>query len=404
MDFVLWEACIVEGDQAYLLGLVKSDVRTGLDVQIEFVFAHARCQKLDGMFDNAARVPNLFDGYDFSFFGSKHDPPRFLFGVREERGMHETSLLALLEVVARDGDPDGAKIAFIDLVIFIVIYKDLAFDSNVRQHLQVVEHILLLFISECGHSLLLIIRDVTILQDGGRLSFSFLAVLDLLGGEVRQLKKRGVLDPHGLRHKLPELDAVHCCLQRVLVLADADHGIDKTAGNLEHVLQVFKKQRVLYRSALSKEVGMHQNVALHADRMVKLRLLHLALHKRHELGNFRLILGRFGHVALSEFRASRHDFGKRLDESVFVEGEMVPRVGVVHDVILPELGRIGVVRPNAERDDSDHDDEVHHQDEVAVSGVQKEVGQADADLERLLPVWIAEFSQFSRAVSSVSAS
>lgn len=74
---------------------------------------------------------------------------------------------------------------------------------------------------------------------------------------------------------------------------------------------------------------------------------------------------------------------------MFVEIVMEPCVRIVHDVLFAEFGRVGIVGPDREGDDAHHDDEVGHEDYVAIVGVEEEFGQADGDGERLLAVGIA---------------
>ena len=142
------------------------------------------------------------------------------------------------------------------------------------------------------------------------------------------------------------------------MLADGDHGIDETGRVLEHEVEIVAELGGQARY-LPAEMGVRQNIALNADGMVELGLLHLRSDGLHGLLDVVFLLLQ-GFVADAELGAAGEDLRQGLNQSVLAEVVMVPGVGVVHDVLLTELGRVGVVAPDAEGDDADHDDQVGH--------------------------------------------
>mmetsp|Transcript_4041 Transcript_4041/g.5912 ORF Transcript_4041/g.5912 Transcript_4041/m.5912 type:complete len:201 (-) Transcript_4041:591-1193(-) len=178
-------------------------------------------------------------------------------------------------------------------------------------------------------------------------------------------------------------------LNGVLVLADTDHGVHKRRRHAQHVFQIVDEHGVSDLFGLAQQVSVHEDIAFDADGVVEFGFLHLRLDERHELSDIFLVLGRLRYVTLAEFSRSRQDFRERFDQGVLVESVMVPGVSVVHDVLLAELGRIRIVAPDAERNDADHDNQVYHQYEIPVVGVQQEVGQTDTDFQGLFAVRVS---------------
>mmetsp|Transcript_4820 Transcript_4820/g.10970 ORF Transcript_4820/g.10970 Transcript_4820/m.10970 type:complete len:208 (-) Transcript_4820:306-929(-) len=68
-----------------------------------------------------------------------------------------------------------------------------------------------------------------------------------------------------------------------------------------------------------------------------------------------------------------------------------PRIGVIHDILLAILGRVGVVRPHSEGDGNDHDDKVCQKNEIAVVNIEEELRKANTDGKTLLSIGISVF-------------
>mmetsp|Transcript_26594 Transcript_26594/g.54410 ORF Transcript_26594/g.54410 Transcript_26594/m.54410 type:complete len:507 (+) Transcript_26594:535-2055(+) len=359
-------------------------------MQLELIFSLSGSQELDLVLHNTGRIRDLLDVNDLALPGSKYDPPGLSLGEGEVRSVDQSGLFALLQILARHLHLNRAQVSLIDLVVLIIVHVHLGFHGEAGHDAAAFQDVLLLFFGEVGHSLLVLIIQFQV----------FGQVLGLLGGlalgavgrlllrEVGKLQQGGIPDPDGLADVLAELDAVEGRLEGILMLADRDHGIDEAVGVAEHVIEVVL-HLLSQLIGLSEKVGVEEHVARDADGMVVLGLLHLRLDLLHRGADLLLFGITPGQIPLAELGASRDDLGEGLDEGVLVEVVMEPGIGVVHDVLLSELGGIGVITPDAEGDDADHDDKVGDQDHVAVVSVEEPGGQADGNLEGLLAVRVA---------------
>mmetsp|Transcript_14092 Transcript_14092/g.21135 ORF Transcript_14092/g.21135 Transcript_14092/m.21135 type:complete len:233 (-) Transcript_14092:400-1098(-) len=136
---------------------------------------------------------------------------------------------------------------------------------------------------------------------------------------------------------------------------------------------------------------MEQDVSFHTYRMVKLRLLHLRTYFSHGLSNFFLFCLCFWHVFLTELGATCKYLWETLIDSVLVECVMKPGVSIIHNILLSKFGRIGVVSPNAKRNDDNHNKEVCHQDKVAVVCVKEPRWKTNTDLKTLFTIRVTIF-------------
>mmetsp|Transcript_15479 Transcript_15479/g.37123 ORF Transcript_15479/g.37123 Transcript_15479/m.37123 type:complete len:215 (+) Transcript_15479:1190-1834(+) len=134
---------------------------------------------------------------------------------------------------------------------------------------------------------------------------------------------------------------------------------------------------------------MKKDVPLNYNRVIEVWLLHLRFHLGQNLSKFLLVPRALGHVAFAKLGAAGEDLRKVLGEGVLVQVVVEPGVGVVHDIFLAKLGGVGVVRPDGEGDDDDHDNEIRQKDKVAIVGVKQELREANTDGKTLLSVGIS---------------
>mmetsp|Transcript_10577 Transcript_10577/g.26691 ORF Transcript_10577/g.26691 Transcript_10577/m.26691 type:complete len:220 (+) Transcript_10577:3-662(+) len=76
---------------------------------------------------------------------------------------------------------------------------------------------------------------------------------------------------------------------------------------------------------------------------------------------------------------------------MFVERVVEPRIGIVHNVLFTEFGRVRVVSPDGKGNNSDHKNQVDDQDQVAVFRLEQPVRQSNTDFEGLLSVGVSVF-------------
>mmetsp|Transcript_950 Transcript_950/g.1320 ORF Transcript_950/g.1320 Transcript_950/m.1320 type:complete len:201 (+) Transcript_950:1072-1674(+) len=131
---------------------------------------------------------------------------------------------------------------------------------------------------------------------------------------------------------------------------------------------------------------MHQDVSFYADRVVVLRLLHLRTYFSHCLADFFLFSLCFGHISLTEFSAARKCLRKTPSNGVLIERVVEPGVSIVHNILLSKFGRVGIISPDTKWDDANHDNEVCHENKVAVVCVKEPRRKTNTDLKTLLAI------------------
>mmetsp|Transcript_30240 Transcript_30240/g.46312 ORF Transcript_30240/g.46312 Transcript_30240/m.46312 type:complete len:235 (+) Transcript_30240:319-1023(+) len=232
MDLVFWQDGSVQALEVNLCFLVQSNVSVGFHKKVKFVVSLGRSQKLNVVFHNAFGVGNLFDADDLAFLGSQCHPPSFLLGEWKARSVHEAGFFALLQIVSRYFNLDGDQVSFVYLVVFVVVNKNLAVNRNIGDKLQSFEYIFFLGFRKGCHSSFFRVGDslvgLNILCSCS--CFALIAMLDFFIREMRKLQQRTVSDPACLGDVLTKLDAVHGCLEPILVFAYGDHGINEGIG------------------------------------------------------------------------------------------------------------------------------------------------------------------------------
>mmetsp|Transcript_28444 Transcript_28444/g.53755 ORF Transcript_28444/g.53755 Transcript_28444/m.53755 type:complete len:443 (+) Transcript_28444:463-1791(+) len=357
MNLILGKSRCILRRKLHALGVIKANVGIAQHMQVEFVLALPRSQELDIVFHDSVGAGDLVDADDFSLLRSEGDPPCLQSGKGELRGVDQAGLFAFFEIVAGEFDGDGAQISLVNVGILVVVDENFAFHGHGGKDPAALQHVLLLLGGEIAKSLPRIGVYSDVLLNRLLRGLSLCAVSRFHLGKMRKLQQLAVLDPLRLRNVLTELDAIQRRLQRFLVLAHGNHGVDETARISQHGFQIFLRS-VRQNLRLPREMGVQEDIALEHDGVIERRLLHVGFDLGENLADFLLVPLGLGHVAFAELGAAGEDLGEVLDEGVIVEIVVEPGVGVVHDVLLSVLGRVGVVGPDGEWDDDDHEYEV----------------------------------------------
>mmetsp|Transcript_2852 Transcript_2852/g.6063 ORF Transcript_2852/g.6063 Transcript_2852/m.6063 type:complete len:283 (+) Transcript_2852:1123-1971(+) len=135
---------------------------------------------------------------------------------------------------------------------------------------------------------------------------------------------------------------------------------------------------------------MQQHIALHAHGMIVFGFEHVLFHQAGLFCNGLFLCWCCWHVCFSEFSRSSKDLRQRFRQRVFTQRVVEPSVSIIHDILLTKLGRVRIVSPHGIRNDTNHNEQVPHQDKIAIVRVQKKGGQPNGNLHVLLSVGISK--------------